>query len=138
MVVDAPSVLAAFQATYLCVGTLTLLAAAIFFQLPPDSGRAVRRAPPVTTNAFSALPLSAAMLANLDALGYHEMTPIQALGLPVILKGQDLIAQAMEARENEVMLGLGFEAPYEEADQNGRDHRHQADRDPETAVEFQQ
>ncbi|CAN7196642.1 multidrug transporter subunit MdtD [Pseudomonas solani] len=42
---DAPSVLAAFQATYLCVGTLTLLAAAIFFQLPPDSGRAVRRVP---------------------------------------------------------------------------------------------
>jgi EmrB/QacA subfamily drug resistance transporter len=40
---DAPSVLAAFQATYLCVGVLTLLAAAIFFQLPPDSGRAVRR-----------------------------------------------------------------------------------------------
>ncbi|MBD2839603.1 multidrug transporter subunit MdtD [Pseudomonas sp. JM0905a] len=38
---DAESVLEAFQATYLCVGVLTLLAAAIFFQLPPDSGRAV-------------------------------------------------------------------------------------------------
>lgn len=39
---DAQSVLEAFQATYLCVGVLTLMAAAIFLQLPADSGRAVR------------------------------------------------------------------------------------------------
>ncbi|MOA36818.1 putative transport protein HsrA [compost metagenome] len=43
---DATSVLTAFHATYLCVGAVTLLAAAIFFQLPPDSGRVVRRLEP--------------------------------------------------------------------------------------------
>jgi ATP-independent RNA helicase DbpA len=50
----------------------------------------------VTTiaTAFNTLPLSDAMLANLDSLGYTQMTPIQAQSLPVILKGMDLIAQA--------------------------------------------
>ncbi len=43
---------------------------------------------------FAALPLSAAMLANLDRLGYHTMTLIQAASLPVALIGKDLIAQA--------------------------------------------
>jgi superfamily II DNA/RNA helicase len=45
----------------------------------------------VTTiaTAFNTLPLSAAMLANLDSLGYAEMTQIQAQSLPVILKGLD-------------------------------------------------
>ena len=43
---------------------------------------------------FSALPLSAAMLANLERLGYHTMTLIQAASLPVALIGKDLIAQA--------------------------------------------
>ena len=43
---------------------------------------------------FSSLPLSPAMLANLQQLGYTSMTPIQAASLPVALAGQDLIAQA--------------------------------------------
>ena len=43
---------------------------------------------------FSALPLSAAMLANLERLGYRTMTLIQAASLPVALIGKDLIAQA--------------------------------------------
>ncbi len=34
------------------------------------------------------------MLANLAQLGYAEMTPIQAVSLPLALAGQDLIAQA--------------------------------------------
>ncbi len=44
--------------------------------------------------AFSSLPLSPAALANLQQLGYAEMTPIQAASLPVALAGHDLIAQA--------------------------------------------
>ena len=44
--------------------------------------------------SFSALPLSAAMLANLDRLGYATMTLIQAASLPAALTGKDLIAQA--------------------------------------------
>ncbi|MDM7949501.1 ATP-dependent RNA helicase DbpA [Hydrogenophaga sp.] len=43
---------------------------------------------------FSALPLSPAMLANLQQLGYLEMTPIQAASLPLALLGKDIIAQA--------------------------------------------
>ena len=43
---------------------------------------------------FGGLPLSAAMLANLDRLGYHRMTPIQQATLPLTLSGRDLIAQA--------------------------------------------
>lgn len=43
---------------------------------------------------FSTLPLNPAALANLEQLGYLEMTPIQAASLPVALAGKDLIAQA--------------------------------------------
>src|ERR1700680_2844370 len=45
-------------------------------------------------SAFSQLPLSPAMLANLAQLGYTSMTPIQAASLPIALAGHDLIAQA--------------------------------------------
>ncbi|EWS55643.1 ATP-independent RNA helicase DbpA [Methylibium sp. T29] len=34
------------------------------------------------------------MLANLEQLGYHSMTPVQAATLPIALAGRDLIAQA--------------------------------------------
>ena len=46
------------------------------------------------TNAFATLALAPAALANLEQLGYFEMTPIQAASLPVALAGTDLIAQA--------------------------------------------
>jgi ATP-independent RNA helicase DbpA len=45
-------------------------------------------------NHFSALPLKPALQQALTAIGYHEMTPIQALSLPTILQKQDVIAQA--------------------------------------------
>ncbi len=47
-----------------------------------------------TGPAFAQLPLSPAMLANLQALGYLAMTPIQAAALPLALAGHDLVAQA--------------------------------------------
>ncbi len=47
-----------------------------------------------TDRAFSALPLSPAVLGNLQQLGYLQMTPIQAASLPLALQGKDLIAQA--------------------------------------------
>ncbi len=43
---------------------------------------------------FASLPLSPAMQANLQRLGYLAMTPIQAASLPPALAGRDLIAQA--------------------------------------------
>ncbi len=44
--------------------------------------------------SFNELPLSPAMLANLQQLEYRTMTPIQAESLPITLAGHDLIAQA--------------------------------------------
>jgi len=46
------------------------------------------------STAFSTLPLTPATLANLTALGYTAMTPIQAASLPAALLGKDIIAQA--------------------------------------------
>ena len=46
------------------------------------------------TLSFASLPLAAATLANLEQLGYQQMTPIQAASLPLALAGHDLIAQA--------------------------------------------
>ncbi len=56
---------------------------------PPPEVTAAAGGPP-----FSELPLPAATLANLALLGYHTMTPIQAVTLPVALAGHDLLAQA--------------------------------------------
>jgi len=47
-----------------------------------------------TASGFAALALNPSTLANLQQLGYTEMTPIQAASLPVALAGKDLIAQA--------------------------------------------
>jgi len=65
----------------------------------------------VTHTAFSSLPLSAAMLANLESLGYNEMTPIQAQSLPVMLKGMDLIAQAKTGSGKTAAFGIGLLNP---------------------------
>ncbi len=46
------------------------------------------------STSFAALPLSPAMQATLQQLGYLSMTPIQAASLPITLAGHDLIAQA--------------------------------------------
>jgi hypothetical protein len=46
------------------------------------------------STSFNQLPLSPAMLANLQQLDYAQMTPIQAASLPLSLAGHDLIAQA--------------------------------------------
>ncbi|MDT4814758.1 ATP-dependent RNA helicase DbpA [compost metagenome] len=65
----------------------------------------------MTTTAFTTLPLSAATLANLETLGYRDMTPIQAQALPLILKGQDLIAQAKTGSGKTAAFGIGLLEP---------------------------
>ena len=50
--------------------------------------------PILGANSFANLPLNPATLANLEKLGYTEMTAIQAARLPIALLGKDLIAQA--------------------------------------------
>ncbi|WP_256675782.1 ATP-dependent RNA helicase DbpA [Pseudomonas sp. R5(2019)] len=51
------------------------------------------------------------MLANLDSLGYAQMTPIQAQSLPVIIKGMDLIAQAKTGSGKTAAFGIGLLNP---------------------------
>ncbi len=48
----------------------------------------------MTDTSFASLPLPAAQLDNLNSLGYHQMTGIQAAALPLALAGVDLVAQA--------------------------------------------
>ena len=48
------------------------------------------------------------MLKNLDSLGYHQMTAIQAKSLPVILEGRDLIAQAKTGSGKTAAFGIGI------------------------------
>lgn len=58
--------------------------------------------------AFATLPLSDTLLANLDSLGYREMTEIQAQSLPSIMKGRDLIAQAKTGSGKTAAFGIGM------------------------------
>jgi ATP-dependent RNA helicase DbpA len=62
----------------------------------------------MTTNSFSNLPLAPALLGNLDQLGFHTMTPIQAQSLPVILEQRDLIAQAKTGSGKTAAFGIGI------------------------------
>src|SRR5450830_1007094 len=57
---------------------------------------------------FSNLALMPAMLANLDALGYREMTTIQAESLPAALEGRDLIAQAKTGSGKTAAFGIAM------------------------------
>ena len=56
---------------------------------------------------FSKLPLTQAMLTNLDALGYKEMTAIQNAALPAVLKGKDVMAEAKTGSGKTAAFGIG-------------------------------
>ena len=58
--------------------------------------------------SFATLPLSEKLLANLDSLGYREMTEIQAQSLPSIMEGRDLIAQAKTGSGKTAAFGIGM------------------------------
>lgn len=60
------------------------------------------------STSFSSLALSPALLANLDSLGYHTMTTIQAHSLPLILEQRDLIAQAKTGSGKTAAFGIGI------------------------------
>ncbi|KAG4080921.1 hypothetical protein HA402_010092 [Bradysia odoriphaga] len=62
----------------------------------------------VTITSFSTLPLSPNLLDNLESLGYTRMTAIQEQGLPLILQGRDLIAQAKTGSGKTAAFGLGL------------------------------
>lgn len=58
--------------------------------------------------AFSSLPLSKMQLDALDSLGYDIMTEVQAQTLPLMLKGQDVIAQAKTGSGKTAAFGIGL------------------------------
>ena len=64
--------------------------------------------PAPSATAFSSLPLPPEMLANLQQLGYAQMTPIQAASLPFSLQGRDLIAQASTGSGKTAAFGLAM------------------------------
>ena len=57
---------------------------------------------------FSKLSLTKEMLQTIDSLGYNEMTPIQAETLPLILKGDDVIAEAKTGSGKTAAFGIGL------------------------------
>lgn len=62
----------------------------------------------MNTTLFSHLPLSPEIVQNLETLGYHEMTPIQAQTLPHILNNQDILAKAKTGSGKTAAFGLGL------------------------------
>ena len=57
---------------------------------------------------FSKLPLTKAILDNLDTLGYKTMTPVQSESLPAILDGNDVIAEAKTGSGKTAAFGIGL------------------------------
>ncbi len=60
------------------------------------------------SNKFSDLSLNQELLKNLDELGFTAMTPIQEQGLPVVLEGKDVIAQAKTGSGKTAAFGLSI------------------------------
>ena len=58
--------------------------------------------------SFTTLPLTPSFLANLETLGYHQMTSIQDKSLPHVLEGRDLIAQAKTGSGKTAAFGIGI------------------------------
>jgi ATP-dependent RNA helicase DbpA len=57
---------------------------------------------------FASLGLKAALLDNLATLGFSQMTDIQALSLPAILQGKDVVAKAKTGSGKTAAFGLGL------------------------------
>lgn len=57
---------------------------------------------------FSTLNLKPALFENLASLGYHEMTPIQAQTLPLVVSGKDVIGQGKTGSGKTAAFALGL------------------------------
>ena len=62
----------------------------------------------MTASAFASLPIKRELLASIESLGYEHMTPIQAQALPVLLKRQDLLAQAKTGSGKTAAFAIGL------------------------------
>lgn len=61
-----------------------------------------------TTLLFNELPLNQALLAGVEDLGFKHMTPVQALSLPNILQGSDMVVQAETGSGKTAAFALGI------------------------------
>ena len=59
-------------------------------------------------SSFETLPLHAPLQTALKRLNFNIMTPIQAQSLPVILKGNDVVAQASTGSGKTLAFALGI------------------------------
>ena len=62
----------------------------------------------MTKTSFSTLSLAPEQLANIESIGYEQMTPIQAEALPVIIEGKDLLAQAKTGSGKTAAFAIGL------------------------------
>ena len=62
----------------------------------------------MSTPAFSSLPLTAGFISKLITLGYESRTPIQAQGLPAVMAGKDLLAQAKTGSGKTAAFAIGL------------------------------
>jgi len=62
----------------------------------------------MTANSFASLPIKAELLASIAALSYEQMTAIQAQALPILLKRQDLLAQAKTGSGKTAAFAIGL------------------------------
>jgi len=62
----------------------------------------------VQSTDFKSLKLNKDLVNNLSSLGYKEMTPIQAQSLPLILAGNDVVAQGKTGSGKTAAFGLGL------------------------------
>ncbi|GGD06721.1 ATP-dependent RNA helicase DbpA [Halopseudomonas salina] len=67
------------------------------------------------STSFSSLSLPTALLQTLEHLGFKEMTQVQAQALPVILTGNDLIAQSRTGSGKTAAFGIGLLVPLNPA-----------------------
>jgi len=63
---------------------------------------------PAPVAAFDQLPLPEALKAGVAALGFTQMTPVQAASLPAALAGEDLIVQAPTGSGKTAAFGLAL------------------------------
>ncbi|MBW3698300.1 ATP-dependent RNA helicase DbpA [Vibrio sp. T187] len=61
----------------------------------------------MSNTKFSSINLKPELVSTLDTLGYTQMTPIQALSLPTILEGKDVIGQGKTGSGKTAAFGLG-------------------------------
>ncbi len=62
----------------------------------------------MSTLKFSSLALRNELISNVASLGFQSLTPVQAQSLPVILQGQDVIAQGKTGSGKTAAFSLGI------------------------------